>query len=266
MDGYYGDAKLGTADSCEMCACPLATPSNNFGTSCALGADGLLGCSCKEGYSGPRCGTCADGYYGDPSVPGDYCKRCDCNGNIDPNVAGSCDPATGKCLKCINGATGDKCERCVEGYYGDAVDQKNCTKCRCDACGAATALCDTVTGACACKPNVTGPECDQCKVSGGKSGVHTLEGRSGAVSITSLCRVSFAFSPTRGTSTAAWAARPAPAQTLPSLPPVTSPRASAHAQPVWPAVDVTDAALDSGTIRSLAAKVGPFHLSSAAAH
>ena len=162
--GYYNIDPFGSSSDCRMCACPLGISSNNFATECALGADGTLGCVCKEGYYGPRCESCADGFYGNPSEPGDYCKRCTCSGNINPNVNGSCDSTTGKCLKCINGATGDQCERCVDGYYGDAITLKNCARCGCSSCGAESALCNSTSGVCKCKPNVIGEACDKCKV------------------------------------------------------------------------------------------------------
>lgn len=70
---------------------------------------------------------CADGYYGNPTVPGDSCLPCNCNGNIDPLEAGSCDSVTGECLKCIGNTDGRHCERCAHGFYGDAVTAKNCS-------------------------------------------------------------------------------------------------------------------------------------------
>ena len=49
---------------------------------------------------------------------------CECNGNIDPSVPGSCNTSTGECLICTNNATGQQCEVCVEGFYGDATAQQ----------------------------------------------------------------------------------------------------------------------------------------------
>ena len=86
--GFYGNASVGTADACKMCECPLGQPTNSFATECALGSHGKLKCVCKQGYAGERCERCANGYHGDPTTPGDYCKPCDCNGNIDPTVNG----------------------------------------------------------------------------------------------------------------------------------------------------------------------------------
>ena len=47
---------------------------------------------------------------------------CKCNGNIDVNDPGSCDSMSGKCLKCINNAEGERCSVCKPGYYGTAIN------------------------------------------------------------------------------------------------------------------------------------------------
>ncbi|EDO39274.1 predicted protein, partial [Nematostella vectensis] len=167
VKGFYGNATIGKPGDCQLCKCPLGTSSNSFASECNVRGDGSLECLCREGYTGDQCEQCADGYYGDPSVPGDYCKKCDCNGNIDPDVSewALCNPFTGVCNRCTNKAAGDRCERCRDGYYGDAVVAKNCAKCECSACGAVTSVCNHTNGACQCKANVIGPNCSTCKVS-----------------------------------------------------------------------------------------------------
>ena len=76
-------------DDCKPCACPLSNPSNNFADSCNLDLDtSELVCKCKPGYTGIRCEKCADGYFGEPTVLGGSCKRCECNGNIDLSLTG----------------------------------------------------------------------------------------------------------------------------------------------------------------------------------
>ncbi|XP_045130066.1 basement membrane-specific heparan sulfate proteoglycan core protein-like isoform X13 [Portunus trituberculatus] len=68
----YGDP--GNGISCQPCPCPLASPSNQFSSSCYVDSDGQVTCNCQQGYSGRRCQDCASGYEGNPSLPGDYCK------------------------------------------------------------------------------------------------------------------------------------------------------------------------------------------------
>lgn len=70
---------------------------------------------------------CAPGYYGNPMTIGNSCKRCDCNGNSDPNlIVNECHNVTGQCQHCWGNTAGAKCERCAPGFYGDAIVAKNC--------------------------------------------------------------------------------------------------------------------------------------------
>ncbi|MFT7813885.1 laminin subunit alpha-1-like [Arapaima gigas] len=162
--GFYGDPLEGTPDDCQRCACPLMVASNNFSPTCHLdGSGGLICDQCEQGYTGARCDRCADGYYGNPTVPGQGCKRCECNGNVDPLEPGHCHPVTGVCLKCTGHSTGPHCERCQEGYYGDAVVAKNCQICGCHGNGSLSNICDSDTGQCDCKAHAVGEKCDHCQ-------------------------------------------------------------------------------------------------------
>lgn len=70
---------------------------------------------------------CAPGYYGNPMVLGNTCKRCDCNGNSDPNlIFNECHNVTGHCQHCWGNTAGANCERCAAGFYGDAISAKDC--------------------------------------------------------------------------------------------------------------------------------------------
>lgn len=70
---------------------------------------------------------CAPGYYGNPMAIGNSCKRCDCNGNSDPNlIFNECHNVTGHCQHCWGNTAGANCERCAPGFYGDAITDKNC--------------------------------------------------------------------------------------------------------------------------------------------
>ena len=159
--GYYGDATRGDPHSCMICPCPLPEASNNFADSCEVTDEGAVRCKCKPGYVEPRCDACSAGFYGNPTEIGDTCKPCECNENIDRDDPESCDPHTGECLKCLNDTFGKSCEICRSGFFGDAIESKNCAACNCDACG--MEKCDHITGACVCKANVVGDQCDQCK-------------------------------------------------------------------------------------------------------
>uniref|UniRef100_A0A4W3HSL5 Laminin subunit alpha 4 n=1 Tax=Callorhinchus milii TaxID=7868 RepID=A0A4W3HSL5_CALMI len=135
LDGYIGDVIEDHLVSCQPCPCPLTLPTNK----------------------------CAPGYYGNPLLIGSFCKKCNCNGNSDPNlIFDDCDEITGNCHNCLRNTTGIHCERCAPGYFGDAVVAKNCTDCLCEKCG--TDECDHQSGHCRCKPGVTGTLCDHCEV------------------------------------------------------------------------------------------------------
>ncbi|XP_046976709.1 laminin subunit alpha [Vanessa cardui] len=159
--GYHGDATVGTPRDCLICACPIPYASNNFAVGCDLSGNGsLISCVCKPGYDGARCEYCTAGYYGIPEEIGDYCKPCNCSGNINTNDPGSCDSITGDCLKCVNNTAGAACNLCAPGFYGDAIFSKNCTACVCDEYG--MERCDPATGTCVCRPGVIGEKCDRC--------------------------------------------------------------------------------------------------------
>ncbi|GFO21134.1 laminin subunit alpha-3 [Plakobranchus ocellatus] len=158
LAGYHGDPLTGP---CSICSCPLPFPSNNFATACTADALGYTeSCDCQPGYIGTLCEICSPGYYGDPMRQGEYCKPCECSGNIDLNNPNSCDRFTGACLVCENYSTGPNCEECRNWYWGDAVTRKDCQPCVCDPCG--TERCNNTLGTCECKMNVVGPSCNEC--------------------------------------------------------------------------------------------------------
>ncbi|XP_063079180.1 laminin subunit alpha-4 [Engraulis encrasicolus] len=160
-DGFAPEVTVDGRHLCRPCACPLPTASNNFAEFCDRRGR-FLRCVCQPGYAGNSCERCAPGYYGNPMRPGDSCKKCDCNGNSDPNlIFNECSNVTGQCLNCWGNTAGANCERCAPGFYGDAVSAKNCRECQCNKCG--TASCDDRTGVCHCRPGVTGRLCDQCE-------------------------------------------------------------------------------------------------------
>ncbi|XP_074594778.1 laminin subunit alpha [Brevipalpus obovatus] len=166
--GYFGNATQGTPEDCVICPCPVPSTSNNFAEACeerrvvtSRGPVVEFRCFCKPGYTGSHCEFCDAGFYGNPRMQGDYCKQCQCNSNINPKDPASCDPLTGRCLKCLYNSTGDACEECASGFFGDSIVRKDCKECKCDQLG--TRYCNRTTGECICHPNVIGDDCSQCK-------------------------------------------------------------------------------------------------------
>ncbi|XP_047426599.1 laminin subunit gamma-3 [Mugil cephalus] len=167
LDGYYGNALIGTPGDCQPCPCPDRS-------SCAQIAEtGQVVCTnCPAGQTGMRCQMCDDGYYGDPlgqSGAARPCVRCDCSGNVDANAVGTCDRVTGRCLKCLGHTEGDRCQRCRPGFYGDALNQtaaQKCKPCSCSPAGTSGQVneCHPQTGNCRCLSHVTGRDCSYCEV------------------------------------------------------------------------------------------------------
>uniref|UniRef100_A0A8C2E9M3 Laminin, alpha 4 n=1 Tax=Cyprinus carpio TaxID=7962 RepID=A0A8C2E9M3_CYPCA len=128
---------------------------------------------------------------------GNSCKKCDCNGNSDPNlIFNECNNVTGQCLNCWGNTSGDNCERCAPGFYGDAISAKKfhicflecmycmlkymhvhtehiypgysgfgscmgCRRCEC-ASAALRATCHPLTHSCQCRPGAGGRYCERC--------------------------------------------------------------------------------------------------------
>lgn len=162
--GYYGNALQGTPDDCQHCPCPDRG-------ACVILPDDQVAClQCPQGYTGHRCQLCVDGYYGEPNFD-QQCRKCECNGNIDPNAIGNCNKTTGECLKCIYNTAGRHCEKCLPGYYGNArlVPKGDCKACNCYHYGTLEQdlfsdilICNEKNGQCPCKRNVEGRQCDKC--------------------------------------------------------------------------------------------------------
>ncbi|XP_048508165.1 basement membrane-specific heparan sulfate proteoglycan core protein isoform X9 [Athalia rosae] len=126
--GYYGDPSRNIP--CQICPCPLTTPSNQFARTCSMGSDGQPICNCPQGYLGRRCEQCAPGYQGNPLIAGDRCVKvddCDANGSISPQA----DPLTGLC-RCKHFATGRTCNKCKANTFNLAAANKfGCVSCFC---------------------------------------------------------------------------------------------------------------------------------------
>ena len=163
-NGYYGNPFLGTPLDCKECACPGGLrAANQFSNKCVLNVDSVENpyrcLQCQEGYTGHRCHICSDGYYGNPMKPLGKCRKCLCNGHIDPSASSNCDTSTGECLRCLYNTIGRSCELCKPGFYGNAVTEV-CKECACSKVGALDNKCHHFTGQCNCRPNVKGRKCD----------------------------------------------------------------------------------------------------------
>uniref|UniRef100_A0A8C0GGQ0 Laminin subunit gamma-3 n=1 Tax=Chelonoidis abingdonii TaxID=106734 RepID=A0A8C0GGQ0_CHEAB len=164
--GFHGNPFVGHSDDCQPCPCPGQSPCT------AIPESGKLVCThCPQGQRGRLCELCDDGFFGDPlgrNGPAHPCSPCQCNGNVDRNAVGNCDPVSGQCLRCLYNTSGEHCEKCREGFYGSALAQspaRKCAPCECNSVGSAQGLeaCDPLTGQCTCLPHVTGRDCSRCQ-------------------------------------------------------------------------------------------------------
>ncbi|XP_065339678.1 laminin subunit alpha lam-3 [Cloeon dipterum] len=164
--GYYGDARQRTPDACKKCACPLDYPeSNNFSPSCDTvpGNPNEYVCTdCPPGYEGTHCEKCAPGFWGNPSQPGSTCQPCQCSELHSGGQGPSCDPLTGRCLRCRGNTVGWRCEMCAPGYFGNP-ESADCRPCQCNPGGSESNNCDPRTGQCKCTALITGRPCDRCE-------------------------------------------------------------------------------------------------------
>uniref|UniRef100_A0A8C5PK68 Laminin subunit alpha-1 n=1 Tax=Leptobrachium leishanense TaxID=445787 RepID=A0A8C5PK68_9ANUR len=154
---------------CDVCAHGFYAFQNGGCTPCDCAhthnnCDPVSGqCICPPHTHGARCEFCETNYWGhDPELG---CLECNCS------TAGSnslqCDLTTGQCL-CREEFGGQTCSACLYGYR----KFPECIACDCDSQGTQSAWCDDEqkmcscmeeTGKCACKDNVVGSYCNECK-------------------------------------------------------------------------------------------------------
>uniref|UniRef100_A0A8C7RGW8 Heparan sulfate proteoglycan 2 n=1 Tax=Oncorhynchus mykiss TaxID=8022 RepID=A0A8C7RGW8_ONCMY len=167
--------------SCEQCSTGFERVSGgNFLGSCAgcncnghaSACDPISGqcLSCQHNTEGPQCDKCRPGYFGDPrrGRPDD-CKPCPCPyTETSRRFSDTCfldHDSQATCDACAPGYTGRRCEKCASGYQGNPLQPNgkcftNCeSNSKCDIRGTV----NSNSRPCACKSNVAGSQCDECK-------------------------------------------------------------------------------------------------------
>jgi len=160
--GYYGDPATGM--ECQVCPCPLTTPSNQFARECFLDVDRQVTCRCPPGYTGRRCGECAQGYVGNPTELGSSCER-GLSCNPQGSLSSSPDPLTGQC-RCRTGYGGQTCEYFDQSSIGPGQESRpvagQCSEYQFQSLEESAPGCTN----CFCMAIPTGSQPTSCKASG----------------------------------------------------------------------------------------------------
>ncbi|EPY78192.1 hypothetical protein CB1_001112006 [Camelus ferus] len=156
--GYYG------FPHCKPCNCGQRLCEETTGR-----------CLCPPRTIRPQCDMCETHSFSFHPLAG--CEGCNCsrpgtNGAATPDCDrdhGQCSPPEFQCSRnrasqfpagpCKPRITGRQCDRCASGFYRFP----ECLPCRCSRDGTEPGVCDPETGACLCKENVDGPECNMCR-------------------------------------------------------------------------------------------------------
>eukprot|EP00058_Branchiostoma_floridae_P024730 XP_002610220.1 hypothetical protein BRAFLDRAFT_76999 [Branchiostoma floridae] len=180
--GLDNNGELGNPESVNCLQFPRCI-CYGHATSCDMEQDPYV-CRCLETSftQGNNCEECQPLYNDKPFRHGDNlnaynCRPCECYGHADScHYNASLDPfpnihlsgGGGVCDDCQHNTIGRRCDTCADEFYReigkplDAVDV--CTPCDCNVSGVDGSLvCDKIGGQCACKAQVDGRQCDQCR-------------------------------------------------------------------------------------------------------
>ncbi|XP_017358968.1 laminin subunit alpha-5 isoform X2 [Cebus imitator] len=145
---------------CRNAAASLSLFYNNGARPCGCHEVGATGptcepfggqCPCRAHVIGRDCSRCATGYWGFP-----HCRPCDCGARL-------CDELTGQCI-CPPRTVPPDCLLCQPQTFG-CHPLVGCEECNCSGPGVqelTDPTCDTDSGQCKCRPNVSGRRCDAC--------------------------------------------------------------------------------------------------------
>ncbi|OCT62438.1 laminin subunit alpha-5 isoform X2 [Xenopus laevis] len=157
-----------TSLRCDSCApgmygfpdCRVG-PCNPSGSK-SLSANSLEGsCECRDHVEGAACDKCKPLYWNLAPENPHGCTRCQCGSDGTINGVGECQQASGQCF-CKPNICSRTCSTCKDGYYNLQLGSYfGCQGCQCDIGGSIGLACHEKTGACQCRENVQGPQCNQ---------------------------------------------------------------------------------------------------------
>jgi len=154
---------------CEECSCNEKGIKDKTPGECLAFTDGQ--CDCKENVMGMNCDQCAPLYYDINRS----CISCNCfvQGTLDG--VGECDTEDGNCF-CKPYTCTKRCSQCKEGFYGLAESNYlGCSSCKCDIGGSMSEHCDTNSGKCKCRRNLSGRRCNKPKAGYYFASLHNIK-------------------------------------------------------------------------------------------
>ncbi|PAA46918.1 hypothetical protein BOX15_Mlig003129g4 [Macrostomum lignano] len=177
-DRRWAPASMTSANECRRCNCNGHSNRCEFSQEKWDSSGGKTGGVCQEcmhNTTGVSCDTCVQGYYRDDSKLLDdpeICLPCKCSklGSTLDYCQSETDKTKGGLIAghcfCKQNVEGRKCDRCKTGYWN--LVEKNpagCQACGCTVIGSKDNKgCNMYTGACECKENVEGDNCEKCKI------------------------------------------------------------------------------------------------------
>ncbi|XP_066466960.1 laminin subunit gamma-3 [Tiliqua scincoides] len=164
---YYAISDFSVGGRCKC---------NGHASQCLPNEEDQLICLCEHNTTGVDCEACRP-FYQDrlwargTAESANECLPCNCSGRSDEcfydwqlyRRTGH----GGRCRNCRDNTDGPHCESCRPNFYRWDV-QKGCQPCNCNPAGSLSLQCNS-SGACTCKPTVTGWKCERCQ-----DGFHSL--------------------------------------------------------------------------------------------
>jgi hypothetical protein len=152
-EGYQDNNKDGLcAASCGATTCP--------GMQTCSDSTGAARCACPGNRTGSNCDQCPTGWM--LRASDNTCVQTCATSGTTCGTKKICDTTQGICV-CRPEYTGDLCDTCAAGYQDNNKDGVCSASCAATTCPTGQTCTDsTGTARCACPPNRTGTNCEQC--------------------------------------------------------------------------------------------------------
>ncbi|XP_053570955.1 laminin subunit alpha-3 [Bombina bombina] len=118
-------------------------------------------CQCLPRVEGLTCNRCKPLYWNLASENRNGCTDCKCELKGTISGVGECHQTEGDC-HCKPNVCSTSCDTCKDGYF--SLETRNyfgCQGCQCDVGGAVSHMCSETSGACVCRNNIEGNNCNQ---------------------------------------------------------------------------------------------------------